>query len=227
MSTLAADFDRLAQLDQDGWTANNHYHDFLLSQLPPNCGTVLEIGCGTGAFSRRLAERGANVLAIDLSPEMIRVARDRSSQLANVSFEVADVMSRDFPRGRYDCIASIATLHHVPQRDTLLKLKEALKPGGVMLILDLFQPERTLLSLAGWRDSLAEPLRLARSMSLRLTHNHNLRPPCAVRAAWSAHGKTDRYLTMREARSLYDEILPGAVIHKHLLWRYSVVWRKA
>ena len=226
MSSVAADFDRLAQLDQDGWTANNHYHEFLLGHLPPNCKNVLEVGCGTGAFSRRLAERAANVLAIDLSPEMIRVARDRSFQFPNLTFEIADVMSRDFPAGHYDCIASIATLHHVPQRAALLKLKGALRPGGVMLILDLFQPERTLLSFAGWRDSLAEPLRIARSVSLRLTHNHYLRPPREVRTAWEEHGKTDHYLTMRAVRSLYGEIFPAAVIRKHFLWRYSVVWRK-
>ena len=50
MSSVEADFDRLAQLDDEGWTANNQYHDFLLKHVPYNCENALEIGCGTGAF---------------------------------------------------------------------------------------------------------------------------------------------------------------------------------
>ena len=68
MSSIEADFDRLATLDDEGWTANNHYHDFLLSHVPQNCDNALEIGCGTGAFARLLAKRSKRVIALDLSP---------------------------------------------------------------------------------------------------------------------------------------------------------------
>ncbi len=57
MSSIEADFDRLALLDDEGWTANNHYHKFLLQHVPRNCENALEIGCGTGAFARLLAKR--------------------------------------------------------------------------------------------------------------------------------------------------------------------------
>lgn len=85
-SSIKADFDRLALLDDEGWTTNNHYHDFLLKHVPEKCGNALEIGCGTGAFARRLAERCRRVVALDLSAEMIRVARSRSDQLENLDF---------------------------------------------------------------------------------------------------------------------------------------------
>jgi len=52
MSTVEADFDRLALLDDEGWTANNQYHSSLLKHVPENCENALEIGCGTGAFAR-------------------------------------------------------------------------------------------------------------------------------------------------------------------------------
>src|SRR5256885_958745 len=102
MSTVEKDFDRLALLDSGGWTQNNHYHNFLLRQVPRDCGHALEIGCGTGAFSRRLAQRAERVTAIDLSSQMIRVARSRSTELSNVDFEVADLMSHDFSDERFD-----------------------------------------------------------------------------------------------------------------------------
>src|SRR6266478_2129505 len=95
MSTVEKDFDRLALLDSGGCTQNNHYHDFLLRHVPQGCTHALEIGCGTGAFSRRLAQRAQRVTAIDLSSEMIRVARSRSNHFSNIDFEIADVMLRD------------------------------------------------------------------------------------------------------------------------------------
>ena len=70
MSSIEADFDRLAQLDDEGWTANNHYHKFLLEHVPHKCENALEIGCGTGAFARLLARCCKRVIALDLSPEI-------------------------------------------------------------------------------------------------------------------------------------------------------------
>ena len=225
MSTIEEDFDRLAPLDSDGWTQNNHYHSYLLSHVPVNCGQALEIGCGTGAFSRRLAEKAEHVVALDLSSEMIRVARSRSVQISNIDYCCADVMSHDLPSGGFDCITTIATLHHLPLREVILKLKHTLKPNGVFIVLDLFEPARNLRRLSGCRDTLANVLALGVSGSLRLFHNGRLQPPREVRAAWDEHGKTDSYPTMTEVRALCADILPGAEIRQHLLWRYSIIWR--
>ena len=220
MSTIQKDFDRIALVSTDGATHNDHYHNFLLRHLPSNCHDVLEIGCGTGAFARRLAERSQHVLALDLSPEMIRIARERSAQFANIEFEVADVRDRVLPVESFDCIASIATLHHLPFREILLKMKAALKPGGVLLVLDLFKPE-------GLLDTFLNVLAMGVSGSLRLIHHGRLLPRREVRDAWAAHERHDTYPTMSEVRKLCAEILPGAKVRKHLLWRYSIVWHKA
>ena len=219
MSTIERDFDRLAQFDQNGWSGNKHYHKFLLRYVP-KCETALEVGCGTGAFSRLLAQKARQVTAIDLSSEMIRVARSRSQQFPQIEFEVADVMRRALPTAQFDCIATIATLHHLPHADVLAKLKDALRAGGTLIVLDLYQPDSLF-------DSLLNVLAMGASVTLRLIHNGRLRPPREVRAAWEAHGKTDRYLTMDEVHSLYESMFPGVLIRKHLLWRYSAVWIKA
>src|SRR5215204_1404810 len=137
MTSVQADFDRLALLDSEGWTANNHYHNYLLRFIPQNCANAMEVGCGTGAFSRRLAERSQSVIALDLSPEMIRMARSRSTQFPNINFQLGDAMLQEFATSHFDCVCSIATLHHLHQRELLVKFKEALKPGGVLIVLDL------------------------------------------------------------------------------------------
>lgn len=226
MSAIEKDFDRLALLDDNGWTQNNHYHEFLLPYVPADCSNALEIGCGAGTFSRRLAERSQHVMALDLSAEMIRVARSRSAHLQNLEYRRAEVMACDLPSEGFDCVATIATLHHLPLREVVLKLKQSVKPGGVLLVIDLFEPERNLLTFAGLRDGLLNVAAMGISVSLRLIHNGRLKPPKEVRAAWEEHGKTDSYPTLQEVRALCAEILPGAQIQQHLLWRYSIVWRK-
>src|SRR5215210_6174981 len=141
MSTVRADFDRIALLSSEDWGHGSHYHEFLARHIPEPCREALEIGCGTGAFSRLLAKSSERVLALDLSPNMIRVARERSAQFPNIEFQVADVLALELPAEKFDCIATIATLHHLPLAEVLPKLKSALKTGGVLLILDLFQEE--------------------------------------------------------------------------------------
>jgi len=219
MSTIEADFDRLALLDEDGWTANNHYHDLLLRHVPAKCENALEIGCGTGAFARLLAARSKRVVAIDLSLEMIRVAQSRSSQFENLEFELADVMTWDFPQSHFDCIFSIATLHHLDQRELLPKIKDALRPRGVLVILDLVESN-------GLTERMLDVVALGVSPSLRLIHNGRLKPPREVRKAWEQHGKHDHYSTIKQMRALVNEILPGASVKRHLLWRYTLVYQK-
>ena len=226
MSAIEKDFDRLALLDDGGWTHNNHYHGLLLRYVPANCLHALEVGCGTGAFSRRLAVRVKQIIAVDLSPEMIRVASSRSAHFQNIDYRCADVMSCDFAAAEFDCIITIATLHHLPLREVILKLRDALKPGGVLIVMDLFAPERNLLRPAGWRDAMLNAFALGVSASLRLLHNGRLRSPKEVRAAWEAHGKNDKYPTMQDVRILSTDVLPGALVRQHLLWRYSLVWQK-
>ncbi|MFN2491673.1 MAG: class I SAM-dependent methyltransferase [Pyrinomonadaceae bacterium] len=235
MSTIQQEFDRIALVSEDGSTQNDHYHNFLLRHLPPNCHDALEIGCGKGGFARRLAEHSQRVLALDLSPEMIRIARERSTQFPNIDFQLADISDRPLTDQSFDCIATIATLHHIPIEETLLKIKAALKPGGVLLVLDLFEPARVSKSLragpsaslvAGLSDSLLNLLAIPVSVSLRFIHQGRLLPRREVRAAWQAHERHDSYATMPEVHALCARILPGAIIRKHLLWRYSIVWKK-
>ncbi len=218
-AAVRQDFDRLALVEADSWSHNSHYHGLLLKYLPPHCREALEIGCGTGAFARLLAKRADHVLALDLSPNMIQIAAERSAHYPNIDFEVGDVMDRRFSPGQFDCIASIATLHHLPPEEVLPKLRDALKPGGTLEVLDLFKPD----GLAGLLGSaLAIPV----SLALRLLKTHRWRDSQEVRQAWEAHGEHDAYMTLSEARRAYGALLPGARVRGHLLWRYSAVWNK-
>jgi SAM-dependent methyltransferase len=219
MSIVQADFDRIALLSQDGWGHNEHCHSFLLKHIPASCEAALDVGCGTGAFSRLLAQRSDRVVALDLSPCMIEIAKERSESHPNIEFQVADATRWAFPVGMFDCVASIATLHHLPFEETLLKMKGALRVGGTLAILDLYES-------AGWHDLLAGMVAAVVSLGLRLIKTGRLREPHQVREAWAEHGRNDTYPTLARVRRICERVLPGAEVRKHLLWRYSIIWRR-
>jgi ubiquinone/menaquinone biosynthesis C-methylase UbiE len=217
--SIRSDFDRIALLPEAGWNHNAHYHARLLNQIPQRCRRILEIGCGTGEFSRLLAARAESVLAVDLSPQMIRLARERSELHANVEFVNADVLTYQLPDEHFDCVATLTTLHHLPAERALGIIKKTLKPGGVFVCLDLYQ--RSNLS-----DLLFDCVAYPANILLRLLKTGRPRPPREVREAYARHGETDEYLTLSQIERVCAEVMPGARVSRHLFWRYSVVWKK-
>ena len=216
------DFDRIADLPEaGGWDHNAHYHPFLLKQLPLRLDEALEVGCGTGAFARLLAQRCNRVVAVDLSPRMVEVARERSREHKNVEYIVADASRWEFPQERFDCVASIMTLHHLSLSPMLAKLRDALRPGGILLLLDLYLASTVTERLVG-------ALALPASKALRLWKTGSLteRQSSEVRRAWDEHGTSDAYPTLGEVRSACEMEVGGAAVKRHLLWRYTVVWHK-
>lgn len=98
----------------------------LLSYLPEDLAgwRILDAGCGAGHLSLELARRGAEVLGVDLSPEMVRFAADRAAGegafAARVRFEAGDMLSAD--HGRFDAVVAMDSLIHYRSEDTLAAL---------------------------------------------------------------------------------------------------------
>jgi SAM-dependent methyltransferase len=188
-----------------------------LDRLPPRCEAALEVGCGLGNLSRILAQRCDRVVALDLSDEMIRIARERSAAHANIEYRVADATTWDFPAERFDCVASVASLHYMPLEPLLAGMKRALRPGGVMLIFDLYQP-------SGIRAALRQKLGVAVGRAKRA-----LGAGAAARAVdrvWPHHSG-GFLLSIREIREAAGRVLPGAEITEYqAAKRYSLAWTK-
>jgi ubiquinone/menaquinone biosynthesis C-methylase UbiE len=96
---------------------------------------VLDIGCGTGSLALRLAPHAAHVHGLDLSSEMIRIARDKASdqQVDNVTFHVGpfDESFTAFEDGSLDGICANSLLHLLEDRATALeRIYRLLRPGG-------------------------------------------------------------------------------------------------
>lgn len=91
---------------------------------------VLECGCGTGVFTRYLAETGASVTAVDISPDLLDEARKLCSA-PNATFVQANLEDpKELPDGIFDVLCGVSILHHVSLPRTLIALKKKLKPGA-------------------------------------------------------------------------------------------------
>jgi SAM-dependent methyltransferase len=90
---------------------------------------VLELGCGTGEYTARLAERGATLVALDLVGDLVRVALARGID-GSVRFTLGDAERLPFPDGAFDAVVGNAVLHHLRIRPALRELRRVLKPGG-------------------------------------------------------------------------------------------------
>ena len=215
--TIREDFDRIAHIPGGGWNHNSHYHRYILRRIPLRMDRVLDVGCGKGEFTRRMAERAARVEGIDLSPDMIAEAQKLSAGCPNIDYSAGDIRKAALKPGQYDCIASIATLHHLPLKDILEQLKSALAEGGVLAVLDLYRAQTV------W-DIIVSAVAFPANALCRLVKTGRIRD--AHRAEWLAHSDHDVILPLHEIRTVCRAVLPGARVTRHLFWRYSILWRK-
>jgi SAM-dependent methyltransferase len=209
---VAGDSDAIASLTPRAGLAP--HAAWLLHQIP-RCNDLLDAGCGLGLTASIASHRAAHVTGIDLSPVMI--ARARRDYGDRATFEVADFLEYLAARpASFDCIISLAALHHVDAATALPLMACALRTGGTLLILDVLD-RGGILNLP--INSLAAAVSVLRRLIRGEWWSRKLH------TAWNAHGRGERYESADTLPRL-SEILPGARIRRHLIWRYSLIWTK-
>ena len=194
------------------WDHNAHHHGWIQRHLPSRIDTALDVGCGTGELARRLARRARHVTGLDTDPASIETARRLSTHETDVDFRCQDLFSADLPGG-YDVITALAVLHHLPLEPALRRLRDLLAPGGTLVVVGLYReqtPSDHLLSAA------AIPANLVVG-TVKTLQRGSSRPPIAMSAP-TAPATT----TLREIREAAHRQVPGAVLRRHLFWRYSL-----
>ena len=115
--TIASEYDALAQRAMPRY---GEMLDEIVRSLPERAERVLELGCGTGALTERLAERypDAAITAVDGSPEMVAIARQRLDRKPLTTFFISPFEELELPEEGFDLVASNMSLHHIDDKVT-------------------------------------------------------------------------------------------------------------
>ena len=106
---------------------------------------ILDAGCGAGQFSIELAMRGAQVLGIDISSNLIEIAKNRlpDNLKKNIEFLTSDMMQS---HGNFDFVILMDSLIHYPEKDTMVILENLLQSTNEKILFTLV-PSTLILSL--------------------------------------------------------------------------------
>ncbi len=195
--------------EESGWNHNFHYHPLILGLVPARCLRALDVGCGEGLLTRRLATCCGEVIGIDRDESVHAALLEGQELEGSVCFVAGDVMSYPFAAAGFDFIAVVATLHHLRLAEGLARLRDLLRPGGVLAVVGLYRPR----SLGDYAVAAA-----ALPVSWILRHvrgSANMRAPMQRPEA-----------TLKDIRQAAKALLPGAALKRRFFFRYSLVWSK-
>ncbi|MBP8536624.1 bifunctional 2-polyprenyl-6-hydroxyphenol methylase/3-demethylubiquinol 3-O-methyltransferase UbiG [Streptomyces sp. MK37H] len=189
------------------WNHNIHYHPRILHAVPDGAQRALDVGCGEGMLARELRRTVPHVTGIDLDAAGIDQGRAYKD---DVDYVLGDFLSHPFEPASFDVLASVAALHHMDAATGLARMRDLLRPGGVLAVVGLA------------RNSMPRDLpRILAAIAVGTVHRarkgHWHHPSPVV---WPPP------VTYPEMRALTAELLPGSRYRRHVLWRYSIVWRK-
>ena len=166
---------------------------------------MLDVGCGEGTLARQLRGHVDRVIGLDVDREGIELARSLGG---GVDYVCADLGFHPFDPGSFDAVVSVATVHHLDLATALRRMRELVRPGGVIVVVGL--AARSLSDL---------PYDAAGFFAHRWIK--------ARRGYWQHPSPViDPSMTYREIRRVVAAELPGARCRRHVMFRYSVVWTK-
>ncbi|KXO91127.1 class I SAM-dependent methyltransferase [Tsukamurella pseudospumae] len=187
---------------------NDHFHGWVLSNLPDRRRRALDVGCGQGLLASRLAQRFGQVDAAD---------RDEEMRIATAGLEEPHVRvlgGFDAAAGPYDLITMVATLHHLDLESALERCRELLAPGGRLLVVGLAREESLTDALWLTGSALANPV-MGFVRSPIPTSVPVPEPPFPVR---------DPEHTVDEIADAAHRILPGSRVRRRIPFRYTLDW---
>lgn len=104
---------------------------------------VLDLACGTGDLTFAAAARGARVIGLDITEQMVRLAKEKGDR---PRFVIGDIMALPFPDASFDVVTTGYGIRNVPELPPALReIARVLRPGGALLSLDFNRPRNALV----------------------------------------------------------------------------------
>jgi ubiquinone/menaquinone biosynthesis C-methylase UbiE len=104
--------------------------------------SYLDFGCGNGAAAIRLSKLGLKLTGVDVDPEQIAAAREKSGETPNLQFFSADGTQLPFGNNEFDFVGTHMVTHHIPDwQDALRQMLRVLKPNGCLIYKDFALPQ--------------------------------------------------------------------------------------
>ena len=132
-STVAQKYDRVVDLQIGGATRSMVRERVMKEE---RLGEVVEFGCGTGFYTQALSSKSDRVIATDIAPGMLAVARE-GIKTSNVTFQLEDCQVTSFPDESFDTAFISLVVHFTEPAKTLAEMRRILKRGGMLIITNL------------------------------------------------------------------------------------------
>jgi ubiquinone/menaquinone biosynthesis C-methylase UbiE len=186
---------------------------------------ALDAGTGTGALAFALAPLVAEVVGVDLVPELLAEARKRAPEFPNTSFVEGDVTALPPELGDFDISGTVRTLHHVHRPELVVtELARVTRPGGKILVVDQVASVDPLLALDLNRFERARDPSHERTLAdndfRQLFEANDLR---LLRSEFETEARSlERYLDLAgcegEAREAATALAPGESFPATVAW---------
>lgn len=193
------------------WSHNDHFHSWIVANLPVRRQRAFDVGCGRGGLLAVLAPFFEQVVGTDLDDEMREQARSRCAGLPNVT-----VRHDDLPEvaGRFDLVTMVAVLHHLQIEQALPEVRRLLAPGGRFLVVGLAPPR-----------TVSDHLWDLASMVTNPVIGYVKHPWPAVRGAPAPpFPVAEPLLPFDQVRRHVTDVMPGAVMRHRLGFRHTIAW---
>ena len=195
------------------WSHNDHFHRWILANLPDRRRAALDVGCGQGALVAALAPRFGTVIGNDSDPAMREQAAGRCASLPNVAINGGDWSALEGP---YDLVTMIAVLHHLDVSAALRDVRDLLAPGGRFLVVGLAPPQ-----------SIGDHVWDAASMVTNPVIGFVKHPRVSrVEPQPAPFPVQDPTMSYADLRRHLDDVMPGATMRHRLGFRHTIAWTR-
>jgi SAM-dependent methyltransferase len=195
------------------WSHNDHFHSWIMANLPEQRHAALDVGCGRGELVATLSPHFARVFGNDANLTMRQYAANRCASLSNVT--IHDGAWTNIA-GPFDLVTMIAVLHHLEVADALREVRKLLVPGGRFLAVGLAPPCSLRDHMWDLASILTNPI--IGYVKHPWPSKNEPQPP--------AFPVQEPTMSFDDLRKLVAEVMPGAAIRHHLGFRHTIAWTK-